>query len=581
MPNLKERSFSVEKNNSWDEVRDLVLLLTRTNSAFKIFPPEHATVKQFLADFWERLKSFLEKNGCLDLIIGENYFEYMGEKVFEDADVAHSLPFFFFRDGLQRLSFHRGLTEKELSLFFETIREVAFRPPDEADIVSAFWEKNFENITFYAPDEFIIEKITRGRPLPEYEVNFEELYSGKIELAEEDRKAIEDWQLKTESQEDSEKEKTIFLEESLADLKEEEWRMIESIIHSHRELPQDEELGRLSLEILYLEDRFDHLPSFKASLHEAHKALLKNGKLAKAAAFIRDLTSLNKIFASWQPQKSAVIESFLAEIEQDNYFALIKEIYFSSSGSLRKEDWLDYFLAIGRPGLIFLASLYQNSPQTTISSLDEIAKPILEKWAEEKPEDLMKLVQESNPYWSQMIIRTLALKQGPKITTFLAGFIRSSQPLLRREALDALARLDSPTAKKIILGYFHDEDEEIRVTAAKIIKIADDSMLDHVIKIASPLRLREKKEREIVAIFEMLASTIHPKVKKYFQEIFKLPWFLKPKNKKICLLAIEILKRYPNAQNRDLLKEIMVKGRRQLKKYCQQALKEINLKEII
>lgn len=580
MSYLKDKSFLGEKNiDSLEEARHLALLLTRTASAFKIFPPEHATVKHFLDELYEQLKNFLDKNGNFDLIIGENYFDYLGERIFEDEDVAHSLPFFFFKDGLLRLSFHRGITEKELWLFFETIKEVAFQPPEEADIVSALWEKNFENITFYAPDEFIIEKIAAGRHLPDYQVNLQELYSGKIELDEEDRQAIVQWSEKADSLDDLEKEKLAALEEIPTELKEDEWRMVETIIQSHRQLPQDEELARLLLEILYLEDRPDPLPAFKASLHETYKELLKNVKLSAATSFLHDLISLNKLFISSQPEKAKIIESFLVELGNEEYLGLFREIYLAHRDSLKKEDWLDFLMAIDSAALSYLAHLYRSFPGTPPSALEDIATPILEKWAEKNPEELMRLVQESQPHWTRLIIRALASKRGAQVIPFLAGFIRSTQPLLRREALQALSILNSPLAQKIILGYLSDQDEEIRIEAIKSLSVKDETILDYLLKQASPSRLKEKTEQEIKAIFEVLAKTVHPRVNNYFRELFQLSWFLKPKNKRICFLAIETLKKFSHAQNKQLLQEVKEKGRKQLRRYCAIVLNEIESQE--
>lgn len=574
MINPGESSPSSERS-SWEEVRNLILLLTRTNSSFKIFPPEHVTVKQFVSDFCQRLTSFLEKHNSLDLIVGEHYFEFMGEKVFEDEDVPHSLPFFFFRDGLRRLSFHRGLKESELYHFFETIKEVASRPPDEADIVSAFWEKNFENISFYAPDEFIIEKIASGRPLPEYEVHPEELFSGKIELTEEDRKAIKEWAMKPEGREDSEEETTISAEEDI-EIKEEEWKTVGSIIHSYRELPQNEELARLVLEVLYLEDRLEQLPSFKASLHQIYKELLRAGKIGAITSFLRDLIALKKFFSSREPQKAELIETFLAEIGENDYLTLIRDLYYSSGDTIKKQDWLDYLQGLDQTGLLYLATIYESYQVEPPPFLDEISMPLLEKWADHRPEELMKIARQSRPYLSRLIIRALARHPSRQVISFLGSFIRSNQPILRREALEALSLLESASAQKIMLGYLYDQNEEIRIAAARMIKVLDETVLAHLLKLAKISHLKQKSDREIEAFLEALAQTNHPKVKKYFQELFRLTWLFRPKIKKIAQLAIDVLKRTPNAQAKELLQEIKEKGRSQLRKYCQALLKELN-----
>ncbi len=578
MINLRENSPSTERPLE-KEIRDLILLFTKTNRAFKIFPPDHITVKQLISDFYQHLTSFLEKHNNLDLFVGENYFEFMGEKIFEDEDVAHSLPFFFFRDGLQRLSFHRGIKEVELYLFFKTLKEVASQRPGEADIVSALWERNFENISFYAPDEFIIEKIASGRPLPEYQVNPEELFSGKIELTEEDRKAIERWQLKQEAIEAAEKDMSAEAGEE-TEIKEEEWRTVEFIIHSYRELPQDEELARLMLEIFYLEDRPDQLPSIKTSLHQVYKELIQAGKIAAITSFLRDLISLKQIFSSREPQKEELIEKFLVEIGEEDYPDLIRSLYFSCGEAIKKQDWFDFFNLLGQPALNYLASIYDYYQVEPPSFLDEISMSLLDKWAAHEPEDLMKIAGESRPYLTRLIIRALGRHSNRQVISFISGFIRSGQPILRREALETLSLLESAMAQKIMLGYLYDPNEEIRIAAARIMKVTDETILDNLLKLAKISYLKKKSDREIEAIFVALARTSHLKVKKYFQEIFRHSWFLRPKIKKIAKLAIEVLKNVPNQQAKELLQEVREKGRGQLRKYCQAALKKLNQKEI-
>jgi len=562
----------------WNEVREILLLLTRTTSAFKIFPPEHASIRQFLDDLYRRLSAFLEEHLSLDLIIGENFFEFMEERVFEDEDTARSLPFFFFRDGMQRLSFHRGLRKEELRAWLETIKTVASLPPEEADIVTALWERNFENITFYAPDEFIIDKITSGRPVPEYEVNPDELYSGQIDLAPDDRQAIEEWKIKA-AQEDvepplpQEAASTIWNEAS-TDLQEEEWKAIETILHGYRHLPPDEELARLLLEILYLEDRPEQLPSFKDSFRQAHRQLIQNGKFGAAASFLHDLSSLKNFFTSQAPEKAKLIDSFFADLGEEDELALIKEAYKSQKEKFNQDDFLAYLQALGQPGLAVIASFYEDERSLLKA---EVIQPFLRSWAAREPKVVMKLAQESRPHLACEVIRVLGDVPERKVVTFLASFISSGQPILRREAVKALSRLHLPAARKMLLGFLQDEKEEIRILAAQNLEIIDESMLEHLLHFVSLDNLKRKGPEEAAALLLALARTTNPLVRDYFGQLFRRSWLFRPKVKRICLLAVAALKAAADSQALELLEAGRTKGRGKLRRACHQACRELNL----
>jgi len=562
----------------WNEVREILLLLTRTTSAFKIFPAEHASIRQFLDDLYKRLSAFLDQHLSLDLIIGENYFEFMEQRVYEDADTARSLPFFFFRDGMQRLSFHRGLSEEELRAWLETIKTVASLPPEEADIVTALWERNFENITFYAPDEFIIDKITSGRPVPEYEVDPDELYSGRIDLAPDDKQAIEEWKIKAaqvglEPPLPAEATSPIWNEAS-TDLQEEEWKAIEAILHGYRHLPPDEELARLLLEIVYLEDRPEQLPSFKDSFRQAHRQLIQNGKFGAAASFLHDLSSLKDVFNSKAPEKAKLIDSFFADLGEEDELALIKEAYQTQKEKFNQEDFLAYLQALGQPGLAVIASFYEGERSLLKA---EVVQPFLRSWAAKEPEVVMKLAQESRPHLACEVIRVLSDLPERQVATFLASFISSGQPILRREAVKALSRLNLPAARKMLLGFLQDEKEEIRIMAAQNLEIIDESMLEHILHFASFENLKRKSPEEAEALLLALARTPNPRVKDYFLQLFGLSWLFRPKVKKICLLAVAALKAAANSQAWELLEAGRSKGRGKLRRACDQACRELNL----
>ncbi|MHB8095736.1 MAG: hypothetical protein ACYDH0_12450, partial [Candidatus Aminicenantales bacterium] len=189
----------------FEKVREILTTFANTVSSMKIFPSEHASVRRFVDDLTAKAKAFLETYQKLEIGIEEYGFTYMGKMVYRDEMSIKSLPFFFFKDGMQGLFFYQGLDRDEIAEFLDIIRKESRKPQDEGDIVTALWEKDLANIQYFAPDEYLETKILEGEEetsdrgaipiLPaelasrviHFDVDKTKMTSGKIELAPEDK----------------------------------------------------------------------------------------------------------------------------------------------------------------------------------------------------------------------------------------------------------------------------------------------------------------------------------------------------------------------------------------------------------
>lgn len=134
---------------------DILTGLANTVSAMKLFPSDHATVRNFVDMLIAKFDDFFKTRARLEIGVEEYSFTCANQVVYTDETTIKSLPFFFFKDGTQILYFYRGLDRRELLEFLELIRAVAQKPGGDNDIVAALWESEFANIQYYAPDEFL------------------------------------------------------------------------------------------------------------------------------------------------------------------------------------------------------------------------------------------------------------------------------------------------------------------------------------------------------------------------------------------------------------------------------------------
>lgn len=78
------------------------------------------------------------------LQVSETQFTWEGVAVLADAEkAADSLPWLFFKDGVRELRFLRGFETEELTSFLDLIRRARVASPDEDDLLTMLWERDF------------------------------------------------------------------------------------------------------------------------------------------------------------------------------------------------------------------------------------------------------------------------------------------------------------------------------------------------------------------------------------------------------------------------------------------------------
>jgi HEAT repeat protein len=196
-----------------EKIRDFLHQLANTVSVMKIYPSDHVTVKYFIDEVAQKFTDFLDVYGKLEISVEEFTFVCDGKPVYTDEMTIKSLPFFFFRDGMQKLYFYQGLDREEILDFLELIKKESKKPAGEGDIITALWEKDFAHIQYFAPDEFLENRILQecgysghGAPTKgqgsdvgefshkaiEIKVDTSKFTRGKIELSAEDREVVQE-----------------------------------------------------------------------------------------------------------------------------------------------------------------------------------------------------------------------------------------------------------------------------------------------------------------------------------------------------------------------------------------------------
>ena len=491
-------------------VREIVQLLAKTSSQMKIFASDHSNIQKFFDELYGKINDYLKKYWKLDLGVEEFAFTFQGKPVYKDDQIKKSLPFLFFKDGIQNLFFYKDLGKDEFSNFLEIIKRESALPAEESDIVISLWEKDFTNIRYAASDEFLESKIGIGMEPLEYQIDRTTLTTGKIELIPEDRDTLNraglNYALPTEKKDESRDAPAEIAEEDIASfgqsLSNEEIKTLEAMIDSNRRITSEDELIALIIEMLYLEEREESFAETIRALDESHHDLLEKGNFAHASHLLYLLLELKSNIENKSDTREYVIKGFLEKIRGDEAIANlqrnVQEKKISDANAL-----LEYLQILGPVSIPVLSQLYdqkKGNPQL----LAEVLK-IIKELGRLDLAALMRIVQDERPSITNAIISVLSDSEDRRAVQHLAIFINYKNKSIKSAAIKALGKQKDETANRILMAFLKDEEEEFRILAAQnLLYIKDQSVEKHILNTVKDKNFRKKTAQETRAFIELL-----------------------------------------------------------------------------
>jgi len=555
-----------------DKAQEILHVLVNAVSAAKLFPSDHQTVANFISDLHERLNRYLDEYWKLELGIEEDAFTLGGERIFEDPHPLKSLPFFFFKDGMQRLYFYKGLTREELREFLETMRAVSQLPPEEGDIVTALWEKDFANIRYLAPDDFLETRIGVGRPSLRRQVDKDSLSRGRIELAPEDLEEMKSHGRtlsvsETKPPENLPTEGTASLAASSQDRGMNE---IEALLQSSRRASSEDEYLNLVVELIYLEDRVDQFPAIVDVLEQYHQDIMAKKDFAKAAALIRAISEIRDRFAKKDKRKSELIGGVISLLNRRSVLVELQAtLDLASVNDL--EGLFAYLKLFGSKAAGLLADIYE---QVRSAEWREKALEMLMKIGQDDIQELGNLIQESRPALSQEIIRLLRESQDRRVVALLANVVGYKNPAIKQAAIRALGKISDEAANKILLGFLFDPNEDVRITALdNLKKTGDRQIVSHVAELISEKDFAKKSAHEKKALFGFLGRSDSEEACAFLAGILrKVPFLPNPRHTDLCLYAVSALTEMKRPGSLDILKKGSKRRNLTIRNACLKAL---------
>lgn len=548
-----------EQAQAFQQARELILSLANTISALKIFPAHHSSAIHFRQDFISKIKAFLERYQKLELEIGEFAFYYQGKPIYQDEISSKSLPFFFYKDGLRALALYQGMDEQEISEFLELIRSESAKPAEESDLVNALWLKDLANVQYYAPEEFIENRILEERAeslnkkglqiipqelaskVVEINVDREKIFSGRIELRPEEKQALElfqeqefpdlpeNWQqtlIFDENELNNQTGKTediTGLEKTAGRLPEkvtlnpEEIEALNQLVERNRQLSPEEEFLNLMMEILVLEKDQEQYRANLEILQTFYQESIRTGRFEIPILLDRKTKDLKALISQGQPEKLKLLEDFAASFSSLQILDEVKKLVDQKT-DLNYPALFDYLKQFGDRALPLLTELYEKIEDSEFRSS---VRQLIRSKLQENPATATIIIDDQKPELTAAVIELMKGFPAQRILPQFSLFLTLTRRELKLQAIEALSSFQEEMANKILLGFMKDSDSQVRLKATSSLKyLGDPSRLKQLMKDTARKAFRRKPLEEKKALFEFLGRSHNPEAFNFIKRTF-------------------------------------------------------------
>ena len=465
------------------------LLLARKQ--YSLYPENHTICMNAIKQIHSQLESYLYKYGDLRLEIESDRVVYQDEIIHSEPHEEGALPFTLFRDGIRWLEFTGGIEAGELKEFLRIIHEYRILSNDpEGDIVTAFWETQFQHIKYevadfswgsgqdtnYTPSFYDWgngstsqtgnesgtrevdltvstdkgEKVSTsqtGNESGEREVDFtiSTDKGEKVSVSLRENKLV-DWETLTDPA----------IDQASLLLTPEEKVMVQEMIRREEQADPTEYLDAL-LDSLLENKEQENFKIVLEVMEEEFKTSLTRRDFDITLKILRSLQYVLDTCPAEIPWASPLIEDFFLAVSSSQALSPLQAIWKDmGSGQAKK---IEQILKLLKPDAIDTLSiiLLQNHS----SQHRQVLLDVMNSLASRDPRLLESLLKSPDEKLVQMLVHVLVNLKGERSTRVLLKLVHHKSEYVRLEAVKGLLQR-GPTRIQDIFKLIDDKDETIR-----------------------------------------------------------------------------------------------------------------------
>jgi len=137
--------------------RDILQNIIKSKKTLRMYPQNNPVYVKTLEDLYARFGDFFHFKGDLTFKINQHSIFHDSEEIYQNPEKDDNIALFFFKDGLRELTFRQGLLLEELESFMKIIAMDFDREAVDDDVVTLFWEGDFQNIYYVVDDTFLLD----------------------------------------------------------------------------------------------------------------------------------------------------------------------------------------------------------------------------------------------------------------------------------------------------------------------------------------------------------------------------------------------------------------------------------------
>lgn len=146
-----------------NEVKDLIVSFVKLKRAQRIYLPNNEVLQRLYIELVHKFKRFFSEEDVIALQIAPTDIFYEKNIVYSNPNRSESLAFQLYSSGINGLTFHKGVEEKELFDLI-TILNIDMSAEDslEDDIVTLMWSREFNYIDYTVRDDYYIQNLSEN-----------------------------------------------------------------------------------------------------------------------------------------------------------------------------------------------------------------------------------------------------------------------------------------------------------------------------------------------------------------------------------------------------------------------------------
>jgi hypothetical protein len=451
--------------------KEIVDGLLKAKKLLKMYPSNNPMYIKTVDEIYGKFKNLFDFTTELPLKIRQNEITFNNEEVYSSQQKTDNLALFFFKDGIRELIFLKGLTTEEFEDFIKIINTDFENISLDDDIVTLFWERDFEHIKYLVDEDVLSDEETQ---------NYEKIYE------EVKNKSCSDDNLAKAFNDGLEAEETP--PNTLVPISDDDFKRIATDIEREKMQPKIDKIITILYELIFnVKEKlfFSEIVNF---IESALDYCIKAGDF-KRACFILDsiksiigdkaiedenIIALERIYAtiSTEPfirEIGEVIDSKIL-IEEKEFMTFLKHLnktsipsFIQIMGELKsikgRRLVVDALLILGKLDIKTLAKGLNDSRWFVVRNIISILGKIADTGS---IEFLTKILSHPDQRVRKEVVKTIGNIGSLNILQYIKIALNDEDSSVRIAAVKTLGNTKTETAKKVLMGELSNKDFPLR-----------------------------------------------------------------------------------------------------------------------